>query len=37
METQPKISIATNALCESHKCGAGLEINEKEKENIKSH
>jgi hypothetical protein len=32
----PKISIATDALCESHNCGACLEINEKEKENIES-
>jgi hypothetical protein len=34
VETQPKISTASDALCESHKCGASLEINEKEKENI---
>jgi hypothetical protein len=37
METQIKISTAFHALCESHKCGAGLEINEKERGNIKSH
>ncbi len=36
METNPKISTASDALCELCKCGVGLEINEKQKENIKS-
>jgi hypothetical protein len=29
VETQPKISTTSNALCELHKCGVGLEINKK--------
>jgi hypothetical protein len=37
VETQPKISIDSNTLCELHKCGVGLEINEKVRENIESH
>jgi hypothetical protein len=36
VETQLKISTTINALCESRKCGASLEINEKERENIES-
>jgi hypothetical protein len=35
METQPRISTTFDTLCELHKCGASLEINEKMKENIK--
>jgi hypothetical protein len=37
METQPKISTTSDALCELHKYGADLEINEKVKENIENH
>ncbi len=36
METQFKVYIASDALCELNKCGVGLKINEKESENIKS-
>jgi hypothetical protein len=36
VETQPKISTNSDTLCELHKCGASLEINEKVKENIGS-
>jgi hypothetical protein len=34
VETQPKISIASDALYELNKCGASLKINKKEKENL---
>jgi len=37
VQTQPKISIASDALCELNKCGASLKINEKKRENIESH
>ncbi len=37
METQPKISTTSDTQCELYKCGAGLEINEKVKENIEIH
>jgi hypothetical protein len=37
METQLKISTTFDTLCELYKCGAGLEINKKMKENIESH
>ncbi len=30
MGSQPIISTISNALCEIHKCGLGLQINEKE-------
>jgi hypothetical protein len=36
VETQPKISINFDTLCELHKCGASLEINKKVRENIES-
>jgi hypothetical protein len=36
MKTQPKISMASNSLCELNKCGVGLKINEKKRENIES-
>jgi hypothetical protein len=35
METQPKMYIDCNTLRQLHKCGVGLEINEKMRENIK--
>jgi hypothetical protein len=34
METQPKFLTTSSTLCELHKCGASLEINEKVKEYI---
>jgi hypothetical protein len=37
METQLKISTTFDTLCGLYKCGAGLEINKKMKENIESH
>jgi hypothetical protein len=37
VETQPKFSTTSDALCELHKCGAGLEINKKMRENIEGH
>jgi hypothetical protein len=36
VESQPKISTTFDALCELHKCGASLEIIEKEREIIKN-
>jgi hypothetical protein len=36
METNPKISTASDTLCELCKCGVGLDINKKEKENRNS-
>jgi hypothetical protein len=37
VETQPKNFTTSDAICELHKCGVGLEINKKENENIENH